>query len=63
MRIELDNSAVFHPCNATEAERVFSQLRLQNEPRDRFAAKFARGNIANEMADDVIKKLAEFRTA
>ena len=57
MRTELDNSAVFHPCNAAEAERVFSQLRLQNEPRDRFAAKFARGNIANEMADDVVNKI------
>ena len=51
---ELDNSAVFHPRNSAEAERVFSQLRLQNEPRDRFAAKFARIHIANEMATDVV---------
>lgn len=57
MRTELDNSAVFHPCNAVEAERVFSQLRLQNEPRDRFAAKFARKNIANEMANDVVNNV------
>ena len=61
MRTELDNSAVFHPCNAAEAERVFSQLRLQNEPRDRFAAKFARGNIANEMADDVVNKIGRIQ--
>lgn len=54
IRRELDNSAVFHPRNSAEAERVFSQLRLQNEPRDRFAAKFARINIANEMATDVV---------
>ena len=54
MRRELDNSAVFHPRNSAEAERVFSQLRLQNEPRDRFAAKFARINIANQMASDVL---------
>jgi glycosyltransferase involved in cell wall biosynthesis len=54
VRTELDNSAVFHPCNAVEAERVFSQLRLQNEPRARFAAKFARINIANEIAKDVV---------
>ena len=54
IRTELDNSAVFHPCNAAEAERVFSQLQLQNKPRDRFAAKFARINIANEMAADVV---------
>jgi len=57
MRTELDNSAVFHPCNAVEAERVFSRLRLQNEPRDRFAAKFARINIANEMANDVVNNV------
>lgn len=54
IRTELDNSAVFHPCNAAEAERVFRQLRLQNKPCDRFAAKFARKKIANEMADDVV---------
>lgn len=55
MSKELDNSAIFHPCNAAEAERVFSQLRLHNESRDRFVAKFARINIANEMATDVVK--------
>lgn len=54
MRTELDNSAVFHPCNAVEAELVFSHLRLRNQPRARFAAKFARINIANEMANDVV---------
>ena len=54
MRTELDNSAVFHPCNAAEAERVFSQLRLQNGPRDRFVAKFARTKIANDLAADVV---------
>lgn len=57
MRTELDNSAVFHPCNAAEAERVFSQLRLQNGPRDRFVAKYARINIANEMAKDVVNTI------
>lgn len=54
VRAELDNAAIFHPCDAAEAERVFSQLRLQNEPRDRFTAKFARKNIVNELATDVV---------
>ena len=54
VRTELDNSAVFHSCNAVEAERAFRQLRLQNKPRDRFVAKFSRINIANEMATDVV---------
>jgi glycosyltransferase involved in cell wall biosynthesis len=57
VRTELDNSAVFHPCDAAEAERVFRQLRLQNELRDRFVAKFARINIANEMAKDVVNTI------
>ncbi len=52
---ELDNSAVFHPGDAAEAERVFGQLRLQDESRVRFEAKFARKNIANELANDVLK--------
>ncbi|WP_212785858.1 glycosyltransferase family 4 protein [Ferrigenium kumadai] len=55
VRAELDNSAVFQPCDAAEAVRVFSQLRLQNEPRDRFVAKFARMNIAREMAADIME--------
>lgn len=57
IRTELDNSAVFHPCNAAEAERVFSQLQLQNKPRDRFAAKFSRIKIANEMTADVVDSI------
>jgi hypothetical protein len=52
---ELDNSAVFHPCDAAEAERVFGQLRLHDVSRVRFEAKFARKNIANELANDVLK--------
>ena len=57
VRAELDNAAVFHPCNVAEAERVFSQLRLQNEPRVRFSAKFARKNIANDLANDVLNTI------
>jgi len=51
---ELDNAVIFHPCDAAEAERVFSQLRLQNGPRDRFIAKFNRTKIANDLATDVV---------
>ena len=58
IRAELDNSAVFAPCNAAEAEQVFGQLRLQNKPRDRFVAKFSRVNIANAMADDVMDAIS-----
>jgi len=51
---ELDNAVVFHPCDAEEAERVFNQLRLHNEHRDQFVAKFSRINIAKEMAFDIM---------
>ena len=54
VRAELDNAEVFYPCDAAEAERVFSRLRLQNRPRDRFVAKFARAKIVNELATDVV---------
>ena len=54
---ELDNSAVFHPCDAADAERVFGQLRLRYGTRFRFESKFARKNIAHEMAKDVLKSI------
>ncbi len=60
VRAELDNSAVFHPCDAAVAERVFGQLRLQDEIRfriesNRIESKFARKNIVSEMTKDVLK--------
>jgi hypothetical protein len=54
IRLELDNSAVFHPCDAVLAERVFSQLRLESAPRDRFIAKFTRTKIVNDLASDIL---------
>lgn len=54
---ELDNSAVFHPCDAAGAERVFAQLRLHDQTRVRFEAKFARKSIANELANDVLNTI------
>ncbi|MDC1311142.1 glycosyltransferase family 4 protein [Burkholderiales bacterium] len=57
VRTELDNAVIFHPCDAAEAERVFSQLRLQNGSRDRFVDKFARAKISNELAADVLRTI------
>jgi len=54
VRTELDNALVFHPCDVEDAVRVFSQLQLRTEPRDRFVAKFARSNIAKRMAIDIV---------
>jgi glycosyltransferase involved in cell wall biosynthesis len=55
IRNELENSAVFSPCDAAEAERVFAQLQMRHVPRERFIAKFSRKNIAQEMAADIIE--------
>ena len=52
---ELENAAVFDPCDAAGAERVFAQLRMGDVPRDAFVAKFARMNIAKEMAADILE--------
>jgi Glycosyl transferase 4-like domain/Glycosyl transferases group 1 len=54
IRLELDNSAIFHPRDSVLAERVFSQLRLENVSRDRFIAKFTRTKISNDFAADVV---------
>jgi glycosyltransferase involved in cell wall biosynthesis len=54
IRAEIDNSAVFHPCNAAEAEQVFASLVLHDSPRSRFINKYARGNIMKEMAKDIV---------
>jgi len=58
VRAELDNAVIFHPCDAAEAERVFSQLQLQYVHRGRFVAKFARAKIANELATDLVSEVA-----
>lgn len=55
VRDELNNAAVFHPCDAVEAENVFGLLQLHTESRDRFVAKFARMNIAERMAADIVE--------
>lgn len=54
MRLEITNSAVFHPCNVMEAELVFGELNLQYTAREGFLRKFARRNIMKEMAKEII---------
>ncbi len=50
----LDNAAVFTPCDAEGAVRAFAQLRIANTPRDAFISRFARREIMDDMADDVL---------
>jgi glycosyltransferase involved in cell wall biosynthesis len=58
---EIDNAAVFPPCDVAAAVAAFSSLELVARPRRAFVAKYARAKIAREMADDVVALLNERR--
>lgn len=53
IRAEIDNAAVFRPCDATEAMTAFSGLQLRDTPRPAFVRKFARDRIMASMAAEV----------
>lgn len=53
-RNELENSAVFTPCDATEGVKAFESLTLKTIPREQFVRKFARKNIMADMARDIL---------
>jgi glycosyltransferase involved in cell wall biosynthesis len=50
---EIDNAAVFSPCNVNEAIDAFESLELIDKPRTQFISKFSRKNIMKLMVDDV----------
>jgi hypothetical protein len=54
VKSEISNAAVFNPCNPIEADEAFSSLTIANSRRQGFVDKFARVNIMEEMADDVL---------
>jgi glycosyltransferase involved in cell wall biosynthesis len=51
---EVDNTAVFAPCDAAAAVRAFSGLRLESTPRPDFVGKYARASIMQSLAADII---------
>ena len=53
-RSEIDNSAVFHPCDAEDAVRALGKLTLRDRPRTDFVEKYARSNLSREMAEDIL---------
>lgn len=53
-RAEMTNAAVFRPCDAVDAERVFSALSMHTEKRVDFVEKFSRMNIAKAMVGDIL---------
>ena len=54
IREEVDNAAVFPPCDSAAAVAAWHSLRLSDCPRPRFVARYRRAQIAQAMADDVL---------
>ncbi len=54
VRSEISNAAVFHPCDVEGAAQSFEELTLQDAPRIAFVAKYARANISQKMAEDIL---------
>jgi glycosyltransferase involved in cell wall biosynthesis len=50
---EIDNAAVFSPCNVTEAIDAFESLELIDKTRTQFISKFSRKKIMKLMVDDM----------
>ncbi|SFR44821.1 Glycosyltransferase involved in cell wall bisynthesis [Pseudidiomarina maritima] len=54
IREHVSNAAVFEPGDVAGAVRGFEQLSMREEPRIEFVERFARTQIMNEMADDIL---------
>ena len=57
IRENIDNGTVFAPCDVKGGEQAFAALNMQTQPREEFAAKYARERIMGEMAVDVTCQL------
>ena len=56
---EINNAAVFYPCDVPGAMRAFSTLKIQDIPRNAFTAKYARSKINMEMGADILSVARE----
>ncbi len=54
VRQELDNAAVFPPCDAAAAIEALAELEVRDAPRPRFTQRFARAEICRAMAADIL---------
>jgi hypothetical protein len=54
LRTEVENAAVFAPCDTADAVRAFESLELQDTPRPSFVEKYGRERIMAAMAVDVL---------
>lgn len=53
-RSEIENVALFDPCDVDGALRAFEQLRLQPTNRASFAARYTRSAISRSLAADIV---------
>lgn len=51
---EIDNAGVFPPCDVAAAVQAFSSLRMHTAPRTEFVRKYARHNIMQSLAADIV---------
>lgn len=54
VREEIENAAVFAPCDVREGVRAYESLELADRPRASFTARYARSRMVGEMAQDVL---------
>ena len=59
VRAEIDNAAVFAPCEVEAAVRSFGTLKLEDVRRTKFIEKYARDNIMRAMAADMLSLLPQ----
>ena len=59
IRAEIDNAAVFPPCDAAQAVAAFDSLELRDTPRPAFIEKYSRAHIMAAMADEILGVAAQ----
>lgn len=55
VRQEITNAAVFSPCDSAGGVAAFQSLEIADRPRPEFVTKYARENIAQAMALDILR--------
>lgn len=61
VRSEIENAAVFPPCDTAAALVALSTLTFETRPRPAFVEKYSRDAICREMAADILKAVNECR--
>lgn len=59
VRQEISNAAVFAPGDVVGASKALNSLRIEDQPRNDFIAKFRRGDIMRAMADEILGIIAD----